>query len=194
MNSSKWIYNPALGAILLLLSVGLDRTLPAQAGGHQQPVTANTFDSPDSNPATATFITFDVPGAATIVPYSINDGGTVTGDYTGGSTLAVHGFLRGPGGALITFDAPGAGTGLLQGTRPESINSGGTVTGYYLDANNAYHGFLRGLGGAFTSIDVPGAGTGSFQGTVPESINSSGTVTGYYRDTNNMDHGFLRIP
>jgi len=105
-----------------------------------------------------------------------------------------QGFLRGPGGALITFDAPGAGTGPAQGTLSESINSGGTVTGYYLDANNAYHGFLRGLGGAFTSIDVPGAGTGSFQGTVPESINSSGTVTGYYRDTNNMDHGFLRIP
>jgi hypothetical protein len=90
---SKWIYNPAFGAILLLLSAGLDRTLPAQAGGHQKPVTANTSDSPDSNPATATFITFDVPGAATMVPDCINDGGTATGNYMDGN-LVSHGFLR----------------------------------------------------------------------------------------------------
>ena len=54
-----------------------------------------------------------------------------------------QGFLRGPGGTLITFDAPAAGTGSNQGTVPESINSGGTVTGYYHDTNSIAHGFLR---------------------------------------------------
>jgi hypothetical protein len=36
-------------------------------------------------------------------------------------------------GTFITFDAPGAGTG---------INPAGVIMGLYIDANNVYHGFL----------------------------------------------------
>ena len=54
---------------------------------------------------------------------------------------------------IITFDAPGAGTGPYQGTGCSVtdctvlINDEGTITGYYLDANNVYHGFVRSPGG-----------------------------------------------
>jgi hypothetical protein len=44
-----------------------------------------------------------------------------------------HGYLRAPGGAITTFDAPGAGTGPFQGA----------VMGNYLDARNVWHRFLR---------------------------------------------------
>jgi hypothetical protein len=38
-------------------------------------------------------------------------------------------------GTFITFDAPGAGTGILQGTYPSSINPEGEITGTYYDIN-----------------------------------------------------------
>jgi hypothetical protein len=53
-----------------------------------------------------------------------------------------HGFLRDKHGGLTTFDAPGAGTGLGQGTVPATINPPGAIVGFYLDASNVYHGFL----------------------------------------------------
>ena len=71
---------------------------------------------------------------------------------------------------IITFDAPGAGTGTFQGTIPEDINPAGVITGVYSDANFVAHGFLRAPDGAFTTIDAPGAGT-NFQGTFAVSIN-----------------------
>jgi hypothetical protein len=36
---------------------------------------------------------------------------------------------------IITFDVPGAGTGLYQGTVPNAISPPGTITGFYIDAN-----------------------------------------------------------
>jgi hypothetical protein len=44
---------------------------------------------------------------------------------------------------VITFNAPGAGTGPFQGTLAYSINPGGAITGLYVDASNVDHGFLR---------------------------------------------------
>ena len=44
---------------------------------------------------------------------------------------------------IITFDAPGAGTGAFQGTLPYGINPEGAIAGYYVDASNVAHGFLR---------------------------------------------------
>ena len=66
-------------------------------------------------------ITFDVPGAGTGAGQgtfafslggvaAISPSGAVTGPYRDASNVS-HGFLRTPGGAIITFDAPGAGTG-----------------------------------------------------------------------------------
>src|SRR5260221_13172187 len=43
---------------------------------------------------------------------------------------------------FTVFDAPGAGTGMLQGTMGTSINDGGAVAGIYLTAPNVAHGFV----------------------------------------------------
>src|SRR5205807_3166206 len=69
------------------------------------------------------------------------------------------------GVAIITFDAPGAGTGPGQGTIPYAINQASTIAGSDLDASNVYHGFLRAAGGTITVFDAPGAGSGPCQGT-----------------------------
>ena len=60
------------------------------------------------------------------------------------------------GGAIITFDAPGAGTGPQQGTLAYAINQAGTIAGYYFDSNPVTHGFLRAPDGSFTTFDAPG--------------------------------------
>ena len=65
---------------------------------------------------------------------------------------------------IITFDAPGAGTGPNQGTFGYAINLGRTIMGFYLDASNVYHGFVRATDGGITTFNAPGAGTGPFQG------------------------------
>jgi len=108
-----------------------------------------------------------------------------------------HGFVRGPDGAITTFDVPGAGTGAFQGTSPFGINSKGATTGVYTDANNLNHGFLRAPDSAIATFDAPGAGTGAGQGTLASgfaAINAKGEITGAYVDANNASHGFLRAP
>jgi hypothetical protein len=83
------------------------------------------------------------------------------------------------------FDAPGAGTGFLQGTFTAiatGLNPAAAVTGDYLDASNVYHGFVRAPNGAIATFDVSGAGTGAGQGTGPAAINPAETVTGLYLD------------
>jgi hypothetical protein len=104
---------------------------------------------------------------------------------------------------IITFDAPGAGTGSGQGTGCFAytdcsvlINNFGAITGYYLDANNVFHGFLRSPEGTFTNFEAPGSDTtaNDFNGTLPNAINDAGAITGIYYDVNNVGHGFLRTP
>lgn len=51
------------------------------------------------------------------------------------------------GGGIITFDAPGAGTGPQQGTLTYVINDRGTIAGYYFDSNSITHGFVRATNG-----------------------------------------------
>lgn len=143
--------------------------------------------------ATATFVTFDVPGAGAgsyqgTSPSSINLEGEITGLYIDASSLA-HGFLRSPLGFLTTFDAPGE----INGTYPSSINLLGAVTGYYYDVNFVGHGFLRSSNGTFTTFDAPGAGTTtSPQGTTPEALNPLGVIAGIATDSSNFSNGFLR--
>jgi hypothetical protein len=45
--------------------------------------------------------------------------------------------------SIITFDAPGAGTGAYQGTIANCINVWGAITGGFGNANGVAHGFLR---------------------------------------------------
>jgi len=99
---------------------------------------------------------------------------------------------QGSVGTFTVFDAPGAGTSVLEGTGSISINAAGDVTGIYLDGNHVAHGFLRTAGGTISTFSAPDAGAGLTQGTLPISINATDEVTGEYFDSNNAYHGFVR--
>ena len=62
--------------------------------------------------------------------------------YLDDPNFVFHGFLRASNGTLTTFDAPGAGTGLGEGTFPSSINPSGAITGIFSDPSVVLHGFL----------------------------------------------------
>jgi hypothetical protein len=93
--------------------------------------------------------------------------------------------------SIKTFDAPGAGTGITQGTWASAINATGAIAGYYIDTNQVAHGFLRSPEGGFVTFDSPNAGIGYGAGTFPVSINSAGEIAGYYVADFFAD-GFLR--
>jgi hypothetical protein len=98
-------------------------------------------------------------------------------------------------GTIITFDAPGAGTGLYQGTFPLAINPAGLIVGYYLDPNNIPHGFLRARDGTFIKFDPLGVlDSLAPQGTKATGINPALAITGYYYDSSGTPHCFLRAP
>ena len=117
------------------------------------------------------------------LPFSVNAGGP-------------------PPNHIITFDAPGAGTGTGEGTVAFGLNLTGTVVGFFRDTNLARHGFLRTPWGSFVTFDDPAAGTcsencgaiGNGQGTRGYSINLFGEVAGFFTDNNAFCHGFVRSP
>jgi len=149
---------------------------------------------------TLTFTVFDAPGAGAgmlqgTMGTSINDGGDIAGIYLTAPNVA-HGFVRTVANGtatFATFDAPGAGTNLNQGTFPVSINPAGDVAGMYFDPSTAYHGFVRSAAGTTTEFDVPGAPTTiGHRGTVPMSMNAGGEIAGFYVDGTAVRHGFVR--
>ena len=95
---------------------------------------------------------------------------------------------------LITFDAPGAGTGGNTGTFPTGINLRGEITGNVVTEDNfAEHGFLRTPKGEITEFDAPGADP--IRGcTCPVAINHFGVIAGNIIDANYVSHGFVRTP
>jgi hypothetical protein len=98
-------------------------------------------------------------------------------------------------GAIMTFDAPGAGTGPLEGTEGLAINQAGTIVGSFRTPAFVFRGFVRGTDGTFIEFDAPGAGTGQYQGTDVVAIDdAAGAITGFVRDSSNVFHGFLRYP
>jgi len=94
--------------------------------------------------------------------------------------------------SFTVFDAPGAGTGMLQGTMGTSINDAGVIAGIYLTAPNVAHGFVRAADGTIATFDAPNAGTSLNQGTFPASINAGGDIAGMYFAAGNSYHGFVR--
>jgi len=145
--------------------------------------------------------TFDAPGADTTIgsgngtfPESINAAGAITGRYVDGNTV-YHGFIRSPGGAFTTFDAPRSSSALDDGTFPASMNDTGVIIGRYVDRNTVCHGFLRSPGGRFVVFDAPGSSSALDDGTFPRSINSKGAITGNYSVADKeVNLGFLRSP
>src|SRR6516225_11891225 len=77
-----------------------------------------------------TFVTFDVPGAISTNPSSINNSGAITGGYFDAGGL-IHSFLRTSDGTITPFDAPGATCGPTQNfcTAAYGINPAGTIVG-----------------------------------------------------------------
>ena len=96
-----------------------------------------------------------------------------------------------PRPTIITFDAPGSGTGPGQGTFPFAINPAGFMTGGYDLESDRFtrHGFLRAPDGTITTFDPPARGSVR---TSPFSINPAGAICGIYRDASGLFHGFLR--
>jgi hypothetical protein len=95
------------------------------------------------------FTTFDAPGAGqsnfegTLAISNNQLAGEITGYFQDSTVNEVyHGFLRAPNGGIRTFGAPGAGSGLGQGTYAESISLLGEITGFYIDASNVTHGYI----------------------------------------------------
>ncbi len=106
---------------------------------------------------------------------------------------------------IITFDAPGAGTAVYQGTFVSGINAVGAIVGWYVDGYYAGHGFVRWPDGKITTLDEPDAV--NFDGfpfpvctepcvsTVAYGMNTRGVITGGYIDAEHEAlHGFIRTP
>ena len=66
--------------------------------------------------------------------------GVIAGHY-GDANGRVHGFERGAGGLIATFEAPGAGTAEGYGTYAYGISYPWAIAGSYVDANSE-HGFV----------------------------------------------------
>lgn len=123
------------------------------------------------------YTTFNVPGADSTVPRSINDNGDVLGYYTANTDQ--HGFIY-QAGTIITFDAPNA-----KDTDPWQINNSLEVAGSYQDRTSlSWHGFTF-TSGKFALIDWPGASD-----TRLRSINDLGQVAGNYQIDFDSGHGF----
>jgi hypothetical protein len=158
-----------------------------------------------------TFVSFDGPDACNTgtpngcfgsAAFNINIFGTVAAAYEDNSANFVnHGLVRAPNGRLISYAAPGAGSGPSQGTNCPGcsieLNASGVIAGIYTDSNTVFHGYLRSPEGTITSFDAPNAGTASFQGTgcfsdCAVGLNDLGEVTGNYIDSAFNYHGFFR--
>ncbi len=104
-------------------------------------------------------------------PTSINDTGWIVGYFD--DATGMHGFLRNPKYTIL--DAPGAGTGIGQGTQALSINDAGEIAGVYWDSSSIEHGFVRSASGNYTTFNVPGGAN-----VTNAVINQSGEVAGTY--------------
>lgn len=133
-------------------------------------------------------IPFGVPKAIETDAYTINNSGTIAGQYF--DKKGYHGFVRAPDGTFDIFN--------IKVEHPifefGRLNDNGELAGDYGTPIEPWVGFIRNAAGKMTFIREPKAATGRDQGTQIRSINNSGVVTGQYFDPNNLVHGFLRRP
>jgi hypothetical protein len=149
------------------------------------------------------YTSFDVPGADLTaqdfngtLPNAINDAGAITGVYYDIDNVA-HGFLRGPQGAMTTFDPPGS-----TATIPIALNLESDIVGYYVDQNNLFGAFLRRRDGTFLTWKDPNACNTVNTSTSPEfcggtgafNINVFGVIAATYMDMTYVGHGLMRYP
>jgi probable HAF family extracellular repeat protein len=115
----------------------------------------------------ATWTTFDVPGASRTYGMGINAAGDVVGAYADSS--GVHGFLF-RANRFTTIDPPGAKSAYAVG-----INDSGQIAGWFVTKDQHNHAFLFDASG-FTILDLPGASD-----TVAQGINNAGEIVGFYK-------------
>jgi hypothetical protein len=121
------------------------------AGTYFEPIAGNPFGgdyrvfllSKDGQYTTLDAATYP-PCCIFSSPSGMNPAGTVTGMLNDGFNV-YRGFLRTKDGTVSIFDAPGAGTGAVQGTIPIGITPGGVIAGVYVGPNDGnffgvYHG------------------------------------------------------
>jgi hypothetical protein len=82
-----------------------------------------------------TFQLFHIPGAGQIYPTAANNNWIAGYTY---HAQTLHGFVRDPSGAAVTFDPPGSVR-----TTSAGVNSSGMVVGQWRDGSGVPHGFLR---------------------------------------------------
>lgn len=130
------------------------------------------------------------PGSTTTFPMAINNGGLVAGYYLDASGID-YGFLRNPDGTIVTFAAPGAGTGTFDGTYAWAMNDLGQIAGYIILNSGSRRAFVRDEFGNFTVFSAPNAIKSPYAGTQAFSISATGMIAGFYTDNNGAVHGFL---
>jgi len=155
---------------------------------------------PAATGASTGFTVLDASGAGTAsyqgtAATVIDASGNVAGIYIDAKKVE-HAFVRyASNGAIVTFDAPGAGTSDTDTTVtvPLGFDGNKNLVGITSDINGAEHGFVRTFStGTVKNFDVTGAGTGNFEGTFPATVNAAGQIAGVYIDNNDVSHGFIR--
>src|SRR5262245_14164265 len=162
-----------------------------------------------------TITTFDLHGALSSFPTSINDAGEIAGTYE--DEHGSHGFVRDVDGHFSSFLSDHRGQ-ILQRVKetcytstalfwiptatsplsthptrflPVSINSSGPVTGSYSASSTGKFpfGFVRDALGNITTFRGPGFSNDTF----PSDINARGEITGSYVDpVLGVSRGYIR--
>ena len=127
-----------------------------------------------------------IAGAVQIDLMSVNDRGTIVGDYKD-ATGHSYNFVLSRHGTLTVL--PPVTAGALIAARAIGINNQETIVGAYsLDPTfplPSFRGFIL-RGGHYETFDYPGG-----HGTVLQQINDRGTILGRTFDTAQNSHGFL---
>jgi hypothetical protein len=113
----------------------------------------------------SSYTVFDVPGATSTYPVSINNGGDIAGWFC---STSCGGFVRELNGKITTFD----------GT-PTGINDAGAVVGYTSGDDGYIHPFLRDPKGNIMIFDVPQPSPPAFPLGIAVGINNKGDIAGY---------------
>lgn len=136
--------------------------------------------TPFNNPADGS--PSDVRPSGGTVPFGINDGNQIVGDYLDAASGSRLGFLL-SNGVYTKIQPPGAAL-----TVAEGINNSGIIVGVYLADNGSQHGFVL-QNGTYTTVDV----TGALKAEI-NSIDQNNHIVGYYTDTSGNTHGFVGTP
>jgi probable HAF family extracellular repeat protein len=129
-----------------------------------------------------TFERVDAPNAIYTYVNSINNHGTIIGNWGNGSEH--HDFIARNGEfEILEIAIEGA-----QSTTLADLNDREDIVGTYQDANFQTHGFLRRANGQLTILQGPSPNATGLQ---PNAINNRGDIVGNWGDANGFSHPFV---